>query len=257
MAKSYSLHSKPQQKVDGKKFLQEAFYLEQRVLQTRLELAANSVTHAGKKGDVTESHFVDQLRSYLPKRYKADSAIVIDSEGTTSDQIDIVIYDPQYTPSLLDQAQHKYIPAEAVYAVLEVKQKISKEFLDYAGDKAESVRKLKRTSIRIPHAAGEHPPKQLFPITAGLIGARADWDEGLASAFLKNHGKLRHERQLDCVLALNSKSFDIFNKDGSKTFSTGKNSMIFFLFRLLQHLQSLGTVPAIDWNAYASQLAEK
>ena len=243
--------------VDGGKFLREAFYQEQKVLQTRLELASTSVTHDGKMGDVTENHFLEQLRAYLPKRYTADSAIVIDSKGATSEQIDIVIYDRQYTPTLLDQQQHKYVPAEAVYAVLEVKPEINKSYLNYAGKKVASVRALHRTSIPIPHAGGEFPKKELFTITGGLVAARAGWKEGLEKSFSANYRKLAGDAKLDCVLALNSKSFDVFNKDGSETFSPGKNALVFFLFRLLQRLQSLGTVPAIDWNAYAAQLAEK
>ena len=65
------------------------------------------------------------------------------------DQIDIIIYNAQYTPTLLDQQDHRYVTAEAVYCVLEVKPLISKTYLNYAGDKAKSVRALERTSIAI------------------------------------------------------------------------------------------------------------
>src|ERR1017187_1583862 len=151
---------------DGKRFLQEAFRGQQRVLETQLDHAAKSITHEGKRGDVTEKHFIHILRAYLPRRYAADSAIVIDSTGRTSDQMDVVIYDPQYTPTLLDQHDHKYVTAEAVYAVMEMKPTVNKEYLQYAGQKAASVRRLTRTSIPIPHAGGMYPPKPLFPITA-------------------------------------------------------------------------------------------
>ena len=41
-----------------------------------------------------------------------------------------------------------YIPAESVYAVFEVKQDV-KGYIDYAAQKVESVRRLKRTSIEM------------------------------------------------------------------------------------------------------------
>jgi hypothetical protein len=41
-----------------------------------------------------------------------------------------------------------YIPAESVYAVFEVKQDV-KGNIDYAAQKVESVRRLKRTSIEM------------------------------------------------------------------------------------------------------------
>jgi hypothetical protein len=55
---------------------------------------------------------------------------------------------------------------------------------------------------------------------------------------------LEKDRVLDCGLAVSGHAF-----------ANGKNALVVFLFRLLQKLQSLGTVPMIDWNAYAKQLA--
>lgn len=236
--------------------MRDAFAAEQETLVAQLRQASVSLTHEGKKGDITETHFVDHLNRYLPKRYKADSAIVIDSEGHTSDQIDVVIYDPQYTPVLLDQKSHRYVPAEAVYAIFEVKPEINSVYLQYAGEKAESVRRLTRTSIPIPHAGGEYAPKAPFPILAGLVAEKAGWVDGLQKSFLKNHTKLIGNERLDCVLAVRDRSFDVFNKDGTPCYSPKGNALVFFIFRLLQKLQSLGTVPAIDWNTYAKQFAD-
>ena len=70
--------------IHGKEFLQEAFHHEQLALLQKLELAGKSITHQGKRGDVTEKHFISTLRAYLPKRYAVDSAIVIDSDGKTT-----------------------------------------------------------------------------------------------------------------------------------------------------------------------------
>jgi hypothetical protein len=243
---------------NGKLFLQEAFHKEQRVLEAQLAFAESSISHYGKRGDVTEKHFLETLRAYLPNRYSIDSAIIIDSKGRTSDQIDIVIYDRQYTPTLLDQADHKYIPAEAVYAVMEVKPVINKEYLIYAGEKAESVRRLFRTSIPVPTLTGIADPKLLFPILSGLVAAKLAWKDGLGKSFIRNFAELKNDQRLDCVLAVNRASFDMF--DGAEKpprCCTGKNVLVFFLFRLLEKLQSFANVPAISWNAYASQLNKK
>lgn len=186
----------------------------------------------------------------------AGSAIVIDSLGHTSDQIDVVIYDQQFTPVLLDQQHHKYVPAEAVYAVLEVKPTINRDYLQYAGRKAASVRQLHRTSCPIPHAGGTYPAKPPFPITAGLIAAKIDWADGFGATFLANHAELKGNESLDCGLALAGGAFDLFAGSGKFTYGPPKHALIYFLFRLLQRLQSLGSVPAIDWNSYAAHLSE-
>lgn len=239
----------------GAEFLQKSFAVEQTLLKTALELSASSITHDGERGDVHEKHFVNLLRSYLPNRYCVDKAIVLDSLGHTSDQIDIVVYDKQYTPCLLSQQGHLYVPAEAVYAVFEVKPTIDKGYLEYAADKAASVRRLTRTSVAIPHAGGTFDPKPHFGIVAGLVAADVDWKGGFGRAFQKVYKTLLHDRSLDCGLAVSGHSFDTF--DGGSKYSVGptQNTLIYFLFRLLRKLQSLGTVPAIDWDAYADALS--
>ena len=59
------------------------------------------IKHPGTKGDATENNWISWMRRFLPKRYAVDKAFVIDSDGNLSDQIDIVIYDKQYSPILL------------------------------------------------------------------------------------------------------------------------------------------------------------
>lgn len=239
---------------DGVAFLQNALDVEQRILALQLELSTDSITHDGVMGEVNEQHFVAFFRRHLPLRYAVDSGIAIDSTGATSDQLDIIIFDRQYTPTLLDQQSHRYVPAESIYATLEVKPSITKAYLEYASEKARSVRALRRTTVPIPFAAGTHPAKSHFAIVAGIVASSAGWEQGLASeSFAENLGRLSGDASLDCGIALRDRAFDSF--DGALHLSNPRNSLAFFLFRLLQRLQALGTVPAVDWNAYATVAA--
>jgi len=241
---------------DGKKFLIESFQQEQALLTCQLELSSQSIAHNGKLGEVSEQCVIDFLKKYMPNRYSVNSGIVIDSNGKTSDQIDIIIYDNQYTPTMLDQKDHRYVPAEAVYAVIEVKQEINKEYIEYAGNKAKSVRCLERTSIEIPHAGGIFPPKPPINIIAGLIGLRCNWVEGLRSdAFTRCISSLDKDCMVDFGVSLKDCAFDSYNKGESIFISSPTCSWTFFLFRLLGQLQSMGTVPAIDWTKYARALS--
>lgn len=248
--------AKTKSQKDGRLFLQEAFALEQKLLEAKLLLSSQSVTHPGTQGEVNENYFTEVLRKYLPKRYAVDSGIVIDSTGATSNQIDVVIYDKQYTPTLLDQQSHRFIPAEAVYAVFEVKPTINKSYLEYAGEKAKSVRILRRTSVPIPHAGGIYCAKALTPIIGGIVAGSIHWNDGFASkSFRKEYASLDDVKRLDCGLAVSGSVFD--NYDEILEVGPSVQALIYFLFRLLQKLQSLGTVPAIDWNAYASALGKQ
>jgi hypothetical protein len=240
----------------GKEFLQRAFASEQSCLLAKLR-SSDRIIHDGDRGEVNEQYFIDVLRLYLPNRYTVHKASILDSEGQISESIDVVVHDRQYSPSLLDSESHRYVPAEAVYAIFECKPKIDKGYLEYAGKKAESVRRLKRTSVPIPHAGAKpYPPKPLFPIIAGILAIEVDWKEGFAESFQKCHAELTELQKLDCGLAVDGHLFDTFSGDGMFTCCKTENALVYFLFRLLNQLQSLGTVPAIDWNAYAAQLSK-
>jgi len=239
-------------KEEGVAFLQEAFASDQICLEANLR-SSNRICHQGDKGEVNEQHFIDFLRRYLPDRYTVDKAIVIDSLGATSDSIDVVVFDRQYTPTLLDNEKHRYVPAESVYAVFECKPTIDKAYIEYAADKAESVRRLHRTSIPIVHAGGEYPPKSLHHIVAGILAIDVDWADGLGVAFCKNYSLLSGNRVLDCGFAARGASFDAF--DGQLVFGPEENALAFFAFRLLSRLQATATVPAVNWAAYASTLS--
>lgn len=242
--------------IDGKVFLKSAYAAEQNVLSAKFEFSNKSITHDGVMGGVNERHIIDFFRKYMPQRYSVDQGIVIDSNGATSDQIDIIIFDNQFTPTLLDQNQHRFIPAEAVYAIFEVKPQINKATLKYAADKAKSVRALRRTSASIKHAGGEYSPKPTFKIISGVIAHRSEWRNGLKSeAFSKALKIHQNNSAIDCGVSLADRAFDNF--DERLEISDKEGSLTYFLFRLLKKLQSLGTVPAIDWNAYAEVVRSK
>jgi len=191
--------NKRSSEAEGRQFLGGSLAMEQKLLSQQLELSSHSITHNGVMGDVNEQLFIDALRRYLPRRYGVEQGIVIDSKGSTSDPIDIVIYDPQYTPPLLKQMSHRYILAEAVYGVLEVKPALNRDYLIYAAKKAETVRKLERTSVPIPHAGKFHlEAKTLFPIIAGIVGIRSEWKDGLDSRhFRKTINQLLGDQTLN------------------------------------------------------------
>lgn len=241
---------------DDEQFLRSAFASEQACLAANLK-SSFRITHSGDRGEVNEQFFIDFLRAYLPNRYTIEKAIVLDSNGVVSHSIDIVVFDRQYTPTLLDNDKHRYVPAEAVYAVFECKPTIDKGYLEYAGKKVESVRKLHRTSVEIHHAGGVFQKKPLFPIIGGILAAEVDWVDGFGEAFRTNHQELTGDQRIDCGFAASGACFDIFADKYAYTFGPKANALAYFAFRLLWKLQTLATVPAVDWMAYANRLSSR
>src|SRR4051812_29054746 len=115
--------------------LKDLFLRRQRELMASLERTRSIVDHAGTMGDASELDWIGMLDKYLPTRYAVGKAFVVDSTGERSDQLDVVIYDSQFSPRLLNEPGVLYIPSESVYAVFEVKQDLDKAHLEYAGKK--------------------------------------------------------------------------------------------------------------------------
>jgi hypothetical protein len=148
-------------------------------IEHRLKTARQSFGHPGTKGDASEAVWLQLLQQYLPMRYKAETAHVVDSTGAFSEQIDVVVFDRQYSPFIFKFEGQIIIPAESVYAVFEAKQAINAEYIAYARKKVASVRRLHRTSLPIPHAGGTYPAKPPTHILGGLLTFESDWSPGL------------------------------------------------------------------------------
>ena len=216
-----------------------------------------NIIHPGTKGDASELKWLQMLQGYLPKRYQVEKGFVLDCDGNLSEQIDLVIFDRQYSPFLFNQDRALYVPAESVYAILEVKQDLGKGELEYAGDKASSVRKLRRTSAAIPHAGGVYPPKTPSHILSGILTLGCSWTPPFGSTFNSALEDLSPECRIDLGCALQYGSFNITYSDKKEILldiSKEQESLIFFFLRLLSRLQQLATVPMLDVNEYAKSL---
>jgi hypothetical protein len=193
------------------------------------------------------------LDTYLPKRYQAATAHIVDSLGAFSQQIDVVVFDRQYSPFIFKYQGETIIPAESVYAVFEAKQTVDAALVAYAQEKVASVRRLHRTSLPIPYAKGTYPPKPFIPILGGLLTFESEWSPALGpsfeSALLKGTGEGRLD--IGCVA---SHGHFFHNGGGYETVNEGKPATA-FLFKLIAQLQFSGTVPMIDVDAYAKWLA--
>ena len=250
-------------------------------LQTQMLASLNVdrvfIEHPGSKGDATEQRWIDFLRTYLPDRYKVDKAIVIDSTGNVSEQMDIVIYDAIYTPFIFNQDGFMYIPAESVYAVFEVKQDV-KGYIDYAAQKVESVRRLKRTSVEMVNSGRRTSARPLTKIIGGILTTTSSYTG--TETVSKQLKELKGYQTLDLGCLCDTGSFHVDYKetrpdgiDQTKNefieqvyesrevneiiFSDKKVSLFTFFLQLVSYLKSIGTVPAIDINAYLNAIDER
>jgi hypothetical protein len=221
-------------------------------IEQRLSTARKSFGHAPSKGDASESVWLDLLQTYLPRRYDVASAHVVDSNANFSDQIDVVVFDRQYSPFIFTFEGQKIIPAESVYGVFEAKQTLNADLVRYARAKATSVRQLHRTSLRIPHAGGTFEAKTPMPILGGVLAFESDWNPPLGEPLQKAllDGDAISRLDLGCVAAHGM----FYRADDKVVFAAEKKPATAFLLELIARLQELATVPMIDVRAYARWL---
>lgn len=259
--------------------LKELFHGLQEQMQTSLNVNRKFIGHPSSKGDATEQHWIEFLRTYLPDRYKVDKAIVIDSTGNVSEQMDVVIYDAIYTPFIFKQDGFVYIPAESVYAVFEVKQDVE-GYIEYAAKKVESVRKLKRTSISMVASGKITSARPLTKIIGGILTTTSSYRDN--NTVIKQLKELKGLQTLDLGCLCDAGSFyvdykEIAPKDidpiknnceyieqvyesrevNEIEFSNKNVSLFTFFLQLVSYLKAIGTVPAIDINAYLEAINAK
>jgi hypothetical protein len=225
-------------------------------IQHRLATVRKSFNHPGTKGDASENVWISMLETYLPKRYQAAKAHVVDSLGKFSQQIDVVIFDRQYSPFIFTYENETIIPAESVYAVFEAKQTADTSLVSYAQEKVASVRRLHRTSLPIPYAQGVYPAKPLIPILGGLLTFESNWSPALGASFERALTANIGDGRLDigCVAAHGHFFFE--QAASNYTLVNENKPATAFLFKLISQLQFSGTVPMIDVEAYGQWLTK-
>lgn len=221
-------------------------------IEQRLATTRKVFGHPGTKGGASEHVWLEVFKTYLPQRYQVATAHVVDSHGSFSEQIDVVVFDRQYSPFILQYQGQTVIAAESVYAAFEAKQSINAQWVAYAQKKIASVRRLKRTSLAIPHAGGIFPAKSPPYILGGLLALGSDWNPPMGQPLMDSLVSEPDQRlDLGCVAA-----HGVFGFDEAGDYSVrlrGKPATA-FLFELIARLQESATVPMIDVRAYAKWL---
>lgn len=209
-------------------------------------------------GAATEREWIDLFSLYLPQRYSATPAFVVNADGHRSRQIDITVYDKLYSPPIFPHESGVHVPAESVYAIFEVKTMLTLNLLTDAGEKAASVRALRRTSTPVVSAGAPRPPIRPNHILAGVLALGSHWPTRFQKRLSAGILAMPPAQRLDIGCILRQGAFEYVPHPGRRSevhFSTKTESLIFFFFRLLDRLRSLGTAPALDLMQYGRSLS--
>lgn len=237
--------------------LRESFLQLQKALINDLQVPKKSSNHPVAKGDSSELQWLGMLERHVPTRYTVKKGFVVDVTGRVSEQIDLIVFDRHYSPFLLHHHGILHVPAESVYAVIEVKPVLNKCNLLYAGRKVESVRRLMRTSVEIQHAGGTFPAKVPVEIIGGFLSLSSSWKSLEGRGFKDTLDLLKANQRIEVGCALEAGSFQVqYGAKGREKIEVSEvnTALVSFFLNLMSKLQQAGTVPAMDIPAYVQSL---
>jgi hypothetical protein len=187
-------------------------------------------------------------------RYQVDTGFVVDSANRFSEQLDIVIFDRQYSPLVFELGARRIFPAESVYAVIEVKQEASARTIADARKKIGCVRELYRTNLPVRNLSGDYVNRPRLRISGGILALESSWNPPFGTPFKRAVEGGGDDDRLDFGCIANRGWFASNPEDQTVQTNEGSATTASFLFHLVSNLQRLGTVPMIDMAQYSRHL---
>lgn len=111
-------------------------------IQAEVELINELLVHQGLKGEGNEIIIRDLIKKFIPKKYGVGTGIIIDKDGESSKQCDIIIYDNHYYPEIFTLSNIHLFPVDLVYAVIEVKTTLDIKQARLSIDNIKSIKTL-------------------------------------------------------------------------------------------------------------------
>ena len=139
---------------------------------------AGQGTSSGLVGSARETPIRQRLEHLLPSGVAVGSGCIIDSQGGTSRQMDIVLYERHLCPAYLinDDPASAYYPCEGVIAVGEIKSRMASADLEDTFAKIASVKQLRRYARRSSDGLGlgATVPFRSYGASTGIQGTEAE-----------------------------------------------------------------------------------
>lgn len=121
------------------------------------------VKHDSTTGHYRETVWKGMFERIIPKKFVIEQSVfIIDSKGAVSREVDLAIFDEMYTPYIFRYGELKFIPIEAVAAVVECKStklttKVLSEWTKSINELKTSPRSIVRTIREVVCGTEEKP----------------------------------------------------------------------------------------------------
>ena len=138
--------------------------------------AAAGLAHPGVKGSVLEILVRQLFKPLLPADVGVGTGQIIDSAGSLSPQIDVILYDRSILPPILFDESFGIFPVDAALYAIEVKTTLTRQEIQSAHDNAKALYQLRylQTSAK---KSNEAPP-QVERVRSVVLALNTDLSDG-------------------------------------------------------------------------------
>lgn len=116
-------------------------------LMHEFEQTEKTLEFAPDRGWPREEAIRKFLREKLPRRYGITMGVVVSHTGIQSDQCDVIVYDADTSPIFYTDKNQEVLPIESVYAVVQVKSRLTPVSLDEAIKNIKSFKQVPRKDV--------------------------------------------------------------------------------------------------------------
>jgi hypothetical protein len=210
---------------DAGEALRAKFRAEQRALRAKFDAQIAGGKHTYEKGLRHEQVLIDFLREHLPPRYGVSRGEIVDSKGHVARQADVVVYDAHHAPLLQGSEGSKVFASESVYAVIEVKPKLSRTSLADAVGAVATAKALDRSAIVATHHGHRliGGPRENPPVFGAIFSLKGTSPDYIVPALADLHGAMPWQQWADAVCILDEALIYHFakrkGKDGQEGWS--------------------------------------
>jgi hypothetical protein len=197
--------------------MQRSFAERCEMIEARLIAGAQAEIRARSSnfssGPSIEAIFREELGKILPRRYQVTCGTLSDRMGNTARDCDVVVFNDFWFPTVKQRAtvddRSHVMPIEGAYAVLEVKQTLSRATLDKAMEKLVVCHRLHRpltSALRFTENttwnSHSKPPQIRNPLFSAVVAAQRDPSEPLDRLVNRFIEISRHLKRLEMVHCL-------------------------------------------------------
>lgn len=108
--------------------------------------SVEAITHMATRGQLREGFLIDFFKEVIPQRLSINSGIICDSSGTTTTQLDFIVTDESFLPSMGFEGRIAVVPVESALMTAEIKTTLTTSALEQVKIQNDSIAALRFTN---------------------------------------------------------------------------------------------------------------